>query len=195
MWDRDRKQGISALTVRGIHTLDALCYCLGEFVEVSARVSTQVKQWRVAETGAMVDVDAPDNVAVNGVLENGALVCAHIGTVPHNGSGFRMEIYGRDGTICVTSKGSPQRDANRLLGAKAGAPLAGIPVPAHFTEVPAGTPMGPPHNVGHLYLRMARAIRTGAKVEPDFELAVRRHRLIDAIQQSSDEDRSIRLSD
>ena len=101
LWDRDRTQGISALTVRGIHTLDALCHCVGEIAEVAAKVTTQVRQWRVVETGAMVDVDTPDNVAVTGVLEGGALVSAQIGTVPHNGSGFRMEIYGRDGTLVV----------------------------------------------------------------------------------------------
>jgi predicted dehydrogenase len=193
-WDRDRKKGISALTVRGIHTMDALCWCLGEFAEVSARVMTQVKQWRVTDTGTMVDVDAPDNVAVTGMLEGGALVSVHVGTVPFSGSGFRMEIYGREGTIIVTSKGAPQRDANQLVGSQRGAPLAVLPVPAHFTAMPADTPPGPALNVGHMYLRMADAIRTGVSVEPDFELAVRRHRLIDAIERSSDEGRPVKIS-
>jgi predicted dehydrogenase len=38
---------------------------------------------------------------------------------------------------------------------------------------------------------MARAIRSGGPVEPDFDVAVKRHRLVDAIQQSSDEGRSV----
>src|SRR5450432_843838 len=74
LWDKDKAKGVSALTVRGIHTMDSLCYCMGDFVEVSAKVTTQVKQWKVTDTGAMVDVDAADNVAVNGVLQSGALV-------------------------------------------------------------------------------------------------------------------------
>ena len=69
-----------------------------------------------------------------------------------------------------------------------------LPVPASFTEVPEAMPIGPPRNVGHLYLRMAKAIRAGGEVEPDFDLAVKRHRLIDAIQRSSDEARTIALS-
>jgi len=193
-WDRDKTKGISALTVRGIHTMDALCWCLGEFTEVSARVTTQVKQWRVTDTGTTVDVDAPDNVAVTGTLEGGALVAVQVGTVPYSGSGFRMEIYGREGTVVVTSKGAPQRDANQLMGSQRGAPLAVLPVPAHFTAMPPGTPAGPPLNVGHLYLRMAEAIRNGGSVEPDFDLAVRRHRLIDAVQRSSDEGRPVKIS-
>ncbi len=193
LWDRDKTKGVSALTVRGIHTMDSLCHCLGEFVEVSAKVTTQVKQWRVVETGESVDVDTPDNVAVNGVLEGGALVSVHVGTVPYNGSAWRMEIYGRDGTIRAVSAGSPQRDLSQLTGSKRGAPLALLPIPAHFTEMPAGTPVGPPQNVGHLYLRMAKAIRNDTAVEPDFDLAVKRHRLIDAIQQASDEGRAIKV--
>jgi len=193
LWDRDKTKGVSALTVRGIHTMDSLCYCLGDLVEVSAKVTTQVKQWRVTDTGEMVDVDAADNVAATGVLENGALVSVHVATVPYNASGFRMEIYGSKGTIRATTRGSPQRDASELAGAQGSAALAPLPVPERYMEMPAETPVGPPRNVGHLYLRMERAIREGIPAEPGFEVAVARHRLIDALQQSSDEGRTIRL--
>jgi predicted dehydrogenase len=182
------------LTVRGIHTMDAMCYCLGDFVEVNARVVTQVRQWRVTDTGAIVDVDTPDNVTVNGTLTGGAIVSVHVGTVPYNATGWRMEIYGRDGTLRVTTKGSPQRDASELYGSRGNAPLALLPIPDHYTEVPRDTPIGPPRNVGHLYLRMAKAIRDNTAVEPDFDLAVQRHRLIDAIQRSSDEGRAIKVA-
>lgn len=194
LWDRDKRKGVSALTVRGIHTMDAMCHCLGDFVEVSAKVTTQVRQWRVTDTGAMVDVDTPDNVTVNGTLEGGAIACVHVATVPYNASGWRMEIYGREGTLRVTTKGSPQRDASELLGSKGNAPLAPLAVPGHYTEVPSDMPIGPPRNVGHLYLRMAKAIRDDTAVDPDFDLAVKRHRLIDAIARSSDEGRAIKLA-
>ena len=193
LWDRDKTKGVSALTVRGIHSMDTLCHCLGDFVEVSAKVATQVKQWKVTETGAMVDVDAADNVLVNGVLKGGALASVHVATLPYHTTGWRMEIYGRGGTLRVSTKGSLQRDANTLLGSQGRAPMAALGVPAHYTEVPPETPVGPPNNVGHLYLRMAKAIRTGSPVEPDFDVAVGRHRLIDAIQRSSDEGRVVKL--
>ncbi|HEY5367124.1 MAG TPA: Gfo/Idh/MocA family oxidoreductase [Casimicrobiaceae bacterium] len=193
LWDRDRTKGVSALTVRGIHSMDSLCYCLGDFVEVSARVLTQVKQWRVSDTGAMVDVDAADNVAVHGVLEGGALASVQVGTVPYNASGWRMEIYGRDGTLRIATKGAPQRDMSELLGSRNGQPLAALPIPARLTHVPPDTPAGPPRNVGELYLRMAHAIREGVPAQPDFDVAVERHRLIEAIERSSNDGRSVRL--
>lgn len=192
-WDHDKRKGVSALTVRGIHSMDALCYCVSEFAEVAARVATQVKQWRVTETGLMIDVDAADNVAVTGLLANGAIANVQVATLPYNTSGWRMEIYGRDGTLRISTKGSPQRDVNLLIGSQRSAPLAPMPVPSRFTEVPPGTPAGPPHNVGHLYLRMAHAIRNGTPVEPDFDVAVKRHRLIDAIQRASDEQRTVKV--
>lgn len=193
LWDKDKNKGVSALTVRGMHTMDAMCWCLGEFVEVAARVTTQVKQWKVSGTGETVDVDAPDNVAVTGILEGGAIASVHVATVPFNASGFRMEIYGNKGTIRATTSGSPQRDACELAGAQGSAKLAPLPVPDRYMQMPAETPLGPPRNVGHLYLRMEKAIRRGAPAEPDFDVAVTRHRLIDAIQKASDEGRTIRL--
>ena len=193
LWDRDRRKGVSALTVRALHTLDVLCHTLGELIEVSANVSTQVKQWHVVDTGERVDVDAADSVAVHGTLEGGALLSAFIATVPFNGPGFRVDIFGRGGTLRVTSSGAPQRDVNELFGSQRGAPLAPLAVPDSYTDVPAAMPIGPPRNVGHLYLRLGRAIREGVAVDPDFDVAVRRHRLIDALQQSSDEGFKVRV--
>ena len=99
-----------------------------------------------------------------------------------------MEIYGRKGTIVAATKGSPQRDASELVGAQGNAKLAPLPVPERYLEMPAATPVGPPRNVGHLYQRMERAIRDGTPPEPGFDVAVARHRLIDAIVRSPKKD-------
>ena len=141
----------------------------------------------------MVDTTAPDNVVVAGTLASGALVSAHIATLPYNTSGWRMEIYGREGTLTIASRGAPQRDRNVLHGARGKAPLAALEVPAHYREVPPETPAGPPNNVAHLYLRLARAIRDRTPVEPDFDVGLKRHRLIDAIQRASDERRPVTI--
>jgi predicted dehydrogenase len=46
-----------------------------------------------------------------------------------------------------------------------------------------------------MYVRLADAIESGEPVNPDFDHAVRRHRLIDAIQRSSEEGRTVRLNE
>jgi len=181
IWEAKLAGGVSALTIRGMHSLDALCMCVGEFTEVSGRLSTQIKQWKLVETGEMVDVEVPDNVMVHGVVKNGAVVTTHIATLPTATPGFRMEIYGRDGALHVSTPGAVQRDANKLMGAKGRAPLAPMEVPSSYVEVPSDTPAGPPHNVAALYRRLANAVKTGSAVEPDFEHALKTHRLMDAI--------------
>jgi len=189
LWERELAGGVSALTIRGMHALEAMAVCVGELAEVSARMATQVKQWRVAETGELVDVEVPDNVIIAGRLQNGGALGAHIATVPYAASGFRMEIYGADGTLVVSTAGAPQRDANTLVGVKRGSKLEPLSVPEQYVEVPPDTPVGPPRNVAHLYRRLAGAIRDGVAAEPGFTHALARHRLIDAIARSSREGR------
>ena len=60
--------------------------------------------------------------------------------------------------------------------------------------VPEGTPPGPPRNVAHAYVRMADAFGTGEQFDPDFDLAVRRHRLLAAIERSSETGTTVSLS-
>jgi len=42
----------------------------------------------------MIEVDVPDNVMIHGAVATGAVVSAHIATVPTATPGFGMEIYG-----------------------------------------------------------------------------------------------------
>ncbi len=193
LWETKEAGGVSALTVRGIHSLDALCLCVGELAELSARLATRIPQWRVTDTGAMADVEVPDNVLVHGRLASGAVVGAHIATLPAATPGFRLEIHGRAGALHIATSGAPQRDANKLAGAQGKAPLVPMEVPDSYREVPTGTPAGPPNNVAHLYRRLANAIRTGTPVEPDFAAGLARHRLMDAIRRSAREGRVVTL--
>lgn len=193
-WQARISGGVSALTVRGIHSLDAAFLCLGEIGELAARIATRVPRWRITGTDRFIDVEVPDNVLVTGRLASGTVLSAHIGTLPSTAPGFRLEIYGSNGTLHVTTLGAPQRDENRLQGARGLAPLHPLPVPSSYNvDVPANLPAGPPNNVARLYRRLASAIRIGATVDPDFDHAVRRHELIDAIVRSSKEGRVLSI--
>ena len=186
-WAVDRAKGASTMSISGGHSIDALCYCLGEFRELSARVTTQVKQATVAESGETLDVTAPDNVLVSGVLENGAVASVHIKSVPAHGTGFAFEIHGTEGTLAVSSDASAQIGDLALKGARQGdQSLEALAVPDEHHWVPASVPAGPPLNMGQLFRRLAEGIRDGTPVSPDFSLAVTRHRMLDAIQEASD---------
>jgi predicted dehydrogenase len=191
IWQGDRKNGANTLTISGGHAIDAMCYVLGEFTEVSARVATRIKNWKSAETGEDIPVDAPDAISIIGALESGAEACVQVASVPSNPSGTMMQIFGRDGALTVN--GAPHTGPSRLFGAKGKESMAEMPPPDRFNLVPEGTPAGQPRNVAQAYVRLADALDGAGSFDPDFDLAVQRHKLIDAIERSSAEGKSVRL--
>jgi predicted dehydrogenase len=193
-WQRDAELGANTLTIANGHTIDAMRFVAGDFARLSAVVATQAKQWLDTGTDTWLDVTSPDNVLVSGRLANGAVVSVHIGAIPFAGSGYRMEIYGRDGTLVAMGEDSPQLGKVVLRGAQGGNTLASISVPARFTVAAPDTPSGEAGNVGQMYTLFARAIRDGRSHQPDFATAVDLHRLVDAVKQASDDAREVRYA-
>ena len=192
-YEREIHRGAHLMTIVGGHTLDYITYCFGSLAEVSARVTTQVKQLRMVDTGEMIDAEAADNVLINGVLTNGALLSYQLSSVPYHADGWRMAVYGSKGTIMATTQGLPQITPIKLVGAQGSEPLVELEVPNHLRFVPPTVPFGPPQNVGHAYVRMAEAIQQGKQFAPSFEDAVRMHNLLETIHKSSDKGRVIKL--
>jgi predicted dehydrogenase len=191
-WQRDNSLGATTLTIPFGHTVDAFRYVVGDFSQVSALVCTQATHWLETDTQQLLEVTAPDNVLVNGRLANGGVASIHVAANPWAGSGYRMEIYGRQGTLIASGPNSPQLVAVRLQGAKAGDnTLHDMAMPAKYTYVSEGMPAGEPYNVGQMYAMFARAIRSGQAGHPDFDTAVSLHRLIDTVRQASDQGREL----
>jgi predicted dehydrogenase len=193
-WQRDAALGANTLTIANGHTVDAMRFVTGDFGRLSAVVATQAKQWLDTGTNTLLDVTSPDNVLISGRLVNGAVASVHVGAIPFAGSGYQMEIYGRDGTLVVTGEESPQLGEVSLHGAKGGNTLASMPVPEHLKFASPDTPAGEALNVGQMYTLFARAIRDGNSRQPTFETAVELHRLVDAIKQASDSGREATLA-
>jgi len=191
-WQRDASLGAHTLTIANGHVIDALRFVAGNFVQVVCLVTTQARHWYETDTQRLVEVTAPDNVLVSGQLASGAVAAVHVAAVPWAGSGFRMEIYGREGTLVATGSVSSQRgEMLRLQGARGGHALSDLEVPERFVYVPADFPRGDPFNVGQMYALFAEAIRTGQSRVPTFDTAVDLHRFIDAIKQASDTAREL----
>src|SRR5499426_1227475 len=187
-WQRDVTLGANTLTITFGHVFDAMCMLVGELAELSAVVSTQVPQWFETDTKKYVDVTSPDNIMVQGRLENGAIVNDYCGGPPYHGSGHRLEIYGREGTLSMIGGGEGGQEHRRKIvgGHKDDKALQELPVPEKFKWVPeAVRNAGPAYEVGQMWVKFAEAIRTGAPIEADFDHAVRRHRTLDAIVRAS----------
>lgn len=192
-WMGDAENGANLMTIVAGHSLDYLAYCFGPLAEVSALVATHVPRWHIADTGETIEVDAPDSVAVTAALAGGGHLSFHMASVPYNGSGWRMAVYGTEGTLVATTPGLPQITPITLTGARGDRPLAPLPVPERLRLAITTAPDGPAGNIARAYARIGDAIRQGKRFHPDFDHALRLHALLDALEQSSDEGRAIKL--
>ncbi len=191
-WQRDASLGANTLTIANGHVIDALRFVVGNFTRVACMVTTQVPQIYETDTQQFVEVTSPDNVRVCGQLESGASASVHVAAVPWAGGGFRMEIYGREGTLVTTGSVSSQRgEMLRVQGAKGSHELSDLTIPERFVYVPADFPRGDPFNVGQMYALFAEAIRTGQCRLPTFDIAVDLHRFVDTIKRASDTGREL----
>jgi predicted dehydrogenase len=193
-WQRDVELGANTLTISYGHTIDALRYVAGGLDVTSAVVSTRVRQWLETDTRRMLDVSSPDNILSIGRLANGAVVSAHVAAIPWAGSGYRMEVYGREGTLVATGNDLPQLGRVRLFGARGANELAEIVPPPHCVFVPDTIPSDDAYNVRQMYHVFAEAIRTGTQRQPTFEVALELHRLLDRVVRAAASEREIRSS-
>lgn len=187
-YQADRANGANLLTITGGHTIDALCYCLGEFRELAAFVACQRDRIRLEGTDEMIAKTSPDQLVVNGIVRDGAVVSFQVRGGIRRGTEFLFEVHGEEGDLqlTATSRASMQRQELNLKGARDdGSALADLPVPGKYRWVPDGVSPDSPYNVAQLYVRLAESIRDGKPVSPGFHAAVARHRLLDAIERAS----------
>ena len=173
------------LTIPVGHTLDGVCFCLGEVVEVSA--TTAVRRPRVTrtDTGEAVTMTAEDQIAMTGRRAGGAVISLHY-RGGRAGRGLLWEICGTEGTLVISGPtGHLQYGKVAIHSSRAGErELRACPVPERYEDldVEAG---GPSHAVAHAYAAVLRDLQTGSRAAPSFEDALVRHRLLASIEQAA----------
>ncbi len=194
LWQGWRQNGANPLTIPGGHSMDVVRFLLGDFTDVSAHLTTQVRQWTDTDNGHPVDVDAPDTISVLARTHGGAETTMQIATVPTGGSEFRFEMYGTAGRLVLGSSSSVNNGPSTLLGAKGKDALAELPIADRHKLVPASLTGAPRStNVAQAYVRYAQARAADQPCDPDFDAALGMHCVIDAIERSSAEGVAIRL--
>jgi predicted dehydrogenase len=186
----DRANGATMLSIPFGHTIDGLASVLGEFTELSATTATRRPEVRHEETGEPLPMNVEDQIAVSGVLESGAVVSVHFRGGLARSTNFLWEINGTEGDLRVTGdSGHLQFGQVTLHGARGkNAELAELPVPARYdANVPAlaGQRDTMAYTVAHAYAQLRADLAEGTRTVPDFAHAVRRHRLLDYVQQAA----------
>jgi predicted dehydrogenase len=183
----DPAYGATMLTVSAGHQLDTFAMVLGEFSELDAILATRRKQVRDRSTGEPVAMTAPDQIAVSGVLESGAVASVHIRGGSSRGLNFHWEINGSEGDLVATSATGLAQFAAILGGGGEDRGLSALAVPDEYERVPAlaGQSQEFAYPVAHAYAQLLEDLTTGTSVAPDFDDAVIRHRTLDAIERAS----------
>lgn len=177
----DRANGATLLSIPMGHTLDAVCSILGELQQITGIAANGRTDTTIVETGETISMTAHDQIGLVARTASGAVVTAqyHGGAQP--GIGLLWEIYGTKGTLRVSGPSGHGQIADLALeGARGdGASLEAMAVPEHYFH--SELRQGPPLNIAEMYHRLAADIRDGTRNCPDFDHAVTRHRMLDAI--------------
>lgn len=181
----DVKNGATMLSIPFGHTLDAVCQALGEFSVVEAILANRRTSFVLVPDNIEKPMTTHDQVLVQGVLGDGVTASIHYRGGIMRGTNFLWEINGTDGDLQVTSiAGHTQMFPLQLAGAQGDAQsLAPMEVPAQYLWTPE-LPMFA-QNVAQMYALLADDIANGTHKAPTFDEAVRRHRLLDAVERSA----------
>ncbi len=183
----DPANGATMLTISAGHQLDALCFALGEIEQLSATLATRRTSVRDQETGERVPMSAPDQIAVAGVLDGGAVTTAHVRGGTSRGLNFHWEINGTDGDLVLSSPTGLVQFATVAGGRGDDAALTPLEVPASYHRIPglAGQEDTVAYAIGHAYAQLRRDWLDGTTDVPTFDDAVVRHRTLDAIERAA----------
>jgi predicted dehydrogenase len=181
----DRANGANVLTIALGHTLDGLCWVLGEFREVSATLATRRPAYTIKETQQVRSRDVHDQIAIDGVLTNGVVVSAHYRGGLTRGTNLLWEINGTQGDLQITApSGHLQLAELTLFGGRGDdAGLSEMAIPGKYRTVPEELE-GMAVTVGEAYARFNQGSDATDQI-PDFNDGLKRHRLLDAIERSA----------
>ena len=174
----DVANGTNTLHTVTAHMLDPILTVVGEPTSFAALVARQIETTTLEETGAVIPVTAPDQVAVIGTLAGGAVLSLRVEAGKRNGGGVTFTLTGTEGDLEIGA-------GMALRGARGdGQPLEAIAADA---RLPKNDLSDDAYEVAHLYGALAPALRGGAldPLVPTLDDGVRLKRMLEAFVESS----------
>ena len=186
-WRMDRAQaGHGAMGDMGVHLVDLVRWCFGEFARVFARGGVAYPS-RTTPDGK--PADAEDHCAVLAEMASGAVVTLQASRAARGANESSLEVYGTSGALAYRLDRGQARwhRGGDLLATADGGALAPVKVPP---VVPRSAGEGDAMEVvgkatiAPLVKRMLAAIRSGELASPSFEDGVRAQAVLDAVLES-----------
>ena len=186
-WRMDRAQaGHGAMGDMGVHLVDLVRWCFGEFVRVFARGGVAYASRTMPDGKA---ADAEDHCAVLGELASGAVVTLQASRAARGANEASLEVYGTTGALAYRLDRSQARwyrggDLRAAAGAGALAPIKVPPVVRRAAGEGDAMEVVGKATIAPLVKRMLAAIRAGEPASPSFEDGLRAQAVLDAVLES-----------
>ena len=181
---QDKRNGATLATIAGGHTLAMIEAVVGEFTEVSARNSILRDSIEIAGTGETVTRTCADHMLITGLHDSGCV--SNIEIIGGANIPLRFELRGSEGSLEIAGHHPGGYQCSHL---EVTTKPAGEAQPALTVAGLEGNPV----NVAELWVRFEQDIRSGQRTVPDFDVALRLTRLLDAIDAASDAGKTIRV--
>jgi len=173
--------GANLLTITTGHTLDVVEALLGTIVEIDARTEILWPAVKLTDLGEQSVRETPDQVAVLGKTQSGAVFTADINAgVAVEDVRFSFEIRGSEGCLTLND--------NHPYGFQAGDLKLTTNVAFEAPQEVADSRglIGAAINVGELYAYLVRDVHAGTYSTPGFEHALHNARLIETLRYAAE---------
>lgn len=205
LWLADKASGGSGWRNFGTHSTLFLSHLLGPVATVSGMQATGLKQWDLPD-GTTLKPDTADLGCAVLQLENGAIGTLQTGWCVPDTEVMRIEIWGDRGRLVYTDPTFGDGASARLyagpLREKEFGTLTGRIVdvaPEHYAvpDTPWNKDNAPPYMVAMSWMfhNMLEAIEGRRPASPSFEEALHAHKVVTALELSSETGRRIALSE
>ncbi len=179
--------GANVLGVYGAHWLATLDAAVGRASSVTATIVTSRHESIIDETDEVVPATSPDQLALSGIVDGGALLslAIHSGVAPADAL-FEARFVGTDATLIITPAGPGSFHMAEWTIRRIARDGTDELIPARDADqLPPSIPTGPPRNVASVYRELGRAISEGRPARADFGTALRFHELVSAIDRAA----------
>lgn len=205
LWLADKESGGSAWRNFGTHTTLLLTHLLGPVAEVTGLQATGLKEWPLPN-GMVLKPDTADLGCAVMRLENGAIGNLQTGWCVPDAEVIRLEVWGDRGRLLYTDPTFGDGVSAKLyagpVAQKEYGELTGGPVdiaPEHYAvpNTPWNKDNAPAYLVemSWMFHNMIEAIKGNARPSPSFEEALHAHKVVIALEQSSDTGRRVSIAD
>jgi predicted dehydrogenase len=191
-WMACNADGGGLLGALGSHYIDGLRDWFGEVSAVSGRLATLRPELVDPESGKKIEAETDDTFSFSLTFKNGgtATMIASFATTPTRG--VKIAVMGDNGTLIAEQPGPNPLEDGIVIASRNGAPLQPLATPAQYTPLKDARD----HRLMAFRLLVrdfTKGVEQGTSPAPSFVDGLRCQEVLDAVRESSESGRTVRL--